>query len=63
MCMKVAPPDKAAEIINKAGYPINAKLLRRWAKEGKFPAVWTGKRLLINIEKAIRFIETNTPQI
>lgn len=63
MQLKCAPPDKAAEIIKNAGYPINAKLLRRWAKEGKYPAVWTGKRLLINIEKAIQFLETNTPQI
>lgn len=60
--IKIAPPDKAAEILRNMGYPINAKLLRRLHKEGTLPGTWTGKRLLIPIAKAVSLFENGLPE-
>lgn len=55
--VKMAAPDKASLILNELGYPVNPKLLRRWAKEEKIPSCWTGKRLLLSIAAVIDFME------
>lgn len=54
--LKMAPPDKATEILNEMGYPVNPKLLRKWAKEKKFPSCWTGKRLLLTIDAVVKYL-------
>lgn len=56
----MAPPDATSRILNALGYPVNAKMLRRWAREGFFPSCWTGKRLLIKIGDVIAFMEEGT---
>lgn len=56
----MAPPDVTSRILNALGYPVNAKILRRWAKESAFPSVWTGKRLLIKISAVIDFMNEGT---
>lgn len=55
---KIAPPDKASATLTEyLGYPIGPKLLRTLAKNGRVPSVWTGRCLLINIEKTIEYFE------
>ena len=58
MNLKVAPPEKASAILKAQGYPIDAKLLRRWYKAGKIPGCFTGKRVLLNIQRVIDYLET-----
>ena len=60
MDIRVAPPDKAAEILRIKGYPVTGKFLRRLYREGQLPGTWTGKRLLIPIEKAISLLENGS---
>lgn len=56
----MAPPDATSRILNALGYPVNARLLRRWAREDAFPSCWTGKRLLMKISDVIEFMEEGT---
>lgn len=56
-CVRVAPPDKAAEILRSMGYPVSAKFLRRLYKAGQLPGTFTGKRVLIPIAKAVELLE------
>lgn len=58
--IKMAPPDTTARILNAMGYPVNAKLLRRWAKEKKIPSCWTGRRLLLKVAAIIEFMESGS---
>lgn len=55
--IRVAPPDKAAEVLRSMGYPIDAKFLRRLYKSGLLPGTFTGKRVLIPIAKAVELLE------
>lgn len=55
--IRIAPPDRAAEILQGMGYPVSGKFLRRLYKEGQLPGTWTGKRVLIPISKAIELLE------
>jgi len=55
--VRIAAPDKAAEILREMGYPVSGKFLRRLYKEGKLPGTWTGKRVLIPIAKAVDLLE------
>lgn len=59
--VRVAPPDKAAEILRGMGYPIDAKFLRRLYKAGQLPGTFTGKRVLIPIAKAVELLENGIP--
>ena len=58
---RVAPPDRAAEILRDRGYPVSGKLLRRMYKEGTLPGTWTGKRVLIPLAKAVELLENGIP--
>jgi len=60
--IRIAPPDKAAEILKDKGYPVSAKLLRQLHRDGRLAAVWTGYRLLISIEKAVELFENGEVQ-
>lgn len=55
---KIAPPDRASSILNDLGYPVGATTLRRWYKAGQIPGCFTGKRVLLNIDKIIEYLET-----
>lgn len=56
--VRIAPPDKAAEILNKCGYSgVNPKLLRRWYKQGVIPGVHTGRKVLLPLEKIVAVLE------
>ena len=57
LTVKIAPPDRAAAILTAKGYPINAKLLRRLYKQGKIPGTFTGKRVLLPIDRVIDLLE------
>ena len=59
---RIAPPDKAAEILRARGYPVGAKLLRKLYVQGKLPGLKTDKRLLIPIEKAVELFENGELQ-
>lgn len=59
--VRVAPPDKAAEILRNLGYPVSPKLLRKLCRENRLPSTWTGKRLLIPISRAIELFEHGDP--
>ena len=50
-------PDKCAELTNKV---IPAEGIRDLAKMGKIVHVPVGRKLLINLEKFIEFLNTNT---
>lgn len=39
------------------GYPISEHSLRVWIKEGRIPAVYSGKRAYITFENVLRFLE------
>ena len=54
---RVAPPDKAAALLRSQGYPVGAKALRKWHAEGKVPGVWSGRRLLLNIDGIVAYLE------
>ncbi|MFV0351659.1 MAG: hypothetical protein ACK5JF_05025 [Oscillospiraceae bacterium] len=56
--VRIAVPAKASEILKQMGYDIGHKTIRRWAKEGKIPAVRTGRVTLINIDGTIQFLQT-----
>lgn len=56
--LKIAPPSKASKILAALGYPLNDKLLRKWAKDGTIPATWTGRKWLISINGTIRVLES-----
>lgn len=58
--VRIAPPDKAAEILRGMGYPVGAKFLRRLYKSGQLPGTFTGKRVLIPIAKAVELLENGT---
>ena len=58
--VRVAPPDKAAEILRGMGYPVDGKFLRRLYKAGQLPGTFTGKRVLIPITKAVELLENGT---
>ena len=55
---KLAPPAKAASFLQAQGYPIGERFLREAGKTGKIAAVKSGARLYINIESAIRYLDT-----
>lgn len=61
--IRIAPPDKASCILRSNGYPISAKCLRTWAKNGTIPAVWTGRKMLINIEKTVMYLNAESDKI
>lgn len=52
-----ASPDKAAAILRAEGFPVNAKMLRTLYNQGHLPAIWTGRRLLIPLNKARELFE------
>ena len=58
--VRVAPPDRAAEILQGMGYPVNAKFLRRLYKAGQLPGTFTGKRVLIPIARAVELLENGS---
>lgn len=39
------------------GYPISEHSLRVWIKEGRIPAVYSGKRAYITFENVLRFLK------
>ena len=53
----MVPPDKCAALTNNV---IPAEGIRELAKKGRIVFVPVGKKLLINLEKYIEFLNTNT---
>ena len=43
--------------LNDMGIPIPMHALRMWVKQGKIPAVYCGKKALINLDAVIEFLE------
>ncbi|MFV0413332.1 MAG: hypothetical protein ACK5L3_08690 [Oscillospiraceae bacterium] len=60
-CLKIAPPQKAAQILASRGYPLGEKLIRRLAVQKTIPATWTGRKWLISIEGTINVLENGEP--
>lgn len=38
------------------GYPVSEHSLRMWIKEGRIPAVYSGKRAYITLENVLHFL-------
>lgn len=63
MNLRVAPPDKASEMLKSMGYEyVNAKMLRSWYKTGVIPGVNTGHKVLLPIARIVDVLENGIPQ-
>ena len=43
--------------LNEMGIPISMNALRVWVKQGKIPAVYCGKKAIVNMDAVIDFLE------
>lgn len=43
--------------LTQEGYQISECALRKWIKEGRLPAVYTGNKALISFEKVVELLE------
>lgn len=48
---------KCHQELNDMGIPIPMHALRMWVKQGKIPAVYAGKKALVNMDAVIDYLE------